>query len=46
MKGVAANHDFSDNAEITTILAKANSDWELEDYAAVVAAVNAKLLAQ
>ena len=46
MKGVAANHDFSDNTEITTILAKANSDWELEDYAAVVAAVNAKLLAQ
>lgn len=46
MKGVAANHDFSDNAEITTILAKANSDWELEDYAAVVAAVNAKILAQ
>ena len=46
MKGVAANHDFSDNAEITTILAKANSDWELEDYAAVVAAVNAKLLTQ
>ena len=46
MKGVAANHDFSDNAEITTILKKANGDWELEDYAAVVAAVNAKLLVQ
>ena len=44
MKSVAATKDFSDNAEVTAILAKANADWTLDDYAAVVAAVNAKIL--
>lgn len=44
MKSIAATKDFSDNAEITEILAKATADWTLDDYAAVVAAVNAKLL--
>lgn len=43
MKSVAAEQDFSADADITAILAKENSVWELADYAAVVSAVNAKL---
>ena len=44
MKSIAATKDFSDNADVTAILAKANADWTLDDYAAVVSAVNAKIL--
>jgi hypothetical protein len=46
MKGVAAANGYIDDAEesIKGILDKANKDWTLEDYAAVVKAVNDKLL--